>query len=273
MNVFTIFLILTILATVVYIFAAAITVSTLWKALIAFVLIYIAVNLLFALVLWIISLFLPMKPLEDKQNRLARIGCVLIAQFVVGYGGVRTTIVGKEKIPTDSRFLFISNHKSNFDPLILMAELPEYDITFVSKPENVKIPLAGKYAFSAGCIAMDRENNREALKSILLAADYMKKDICSISIYPEGTRSKTNEMLPFHAGSFKIAQRAGVPVVVACTKGTEKLKKNAFKRRTDITLEVLEVIPAEQVKTMSTNELSDYSRSLIEKTLGGYEHE
>ena len=74
-------------------------------------------------------------------------------------------------------------------------------------------------------------------------------------------------MLPFHAGSFKIAQRAGAPVVVACVRGSEKVKRPHLFKSVDVYLDILEVIPAGQVKAMSTNELADYSRSLMEQQL------
>ena len=132
---------------------------------------------------------------------------------------------------------------------------------------NLKIPIAGVIAKNAGFLPIDRENNREALKTILQAAEYLKKGVCNMGIYPEGTRSRTGEMLPFHAGSFKIAQRAGAPVVVACVRGSEKVKRPHLFKSVDVYLDILEVIPAEQVKAMSTNELADYSRSLMEQQL------
>ena len=118
-----------------------------------------------------------------------------------------------------------------------------------------------------GYLAIDRENDREALKTILRAADYMKRGICSVGIYPEGTRSHSHAMLPFHNGSFKAAQRAHVPVAVACSRGTEKLNKGFFLHPHDVYLEILELIPADQVKTMSTQELAEHSRALMQAWL------
>ena len=116
-------------------------------------------------------------------------------------------------------------------------------------------------------LPIDRENNRNALKTILAAADYIKKDICSIAVYPEGTRSKSNQLLPFHAGSFKIAQKANCPLVICSVWGVEKLKFWKYISGNDVYLRILDVVPAEKVKQMSTGELSDYSRSLIEESL------
>ena len=127
--------------------------------------------------------------------------------------------------------------------------------------------MVGRIVAGACFLPIDRNNDREAIKSILAAVDYLKRDICSICIYPEGTRSKTGELLPFHHGSFKIAQRAGVPLVIAACSGSEKAKKNLFLRPTHIYLDVAEVVPAEQVKAMTTAELSDHARDVIAAAL------
>ena len=106
-----------------------------------------------------------------------------------------------------------------------------------------------------------------SLKTILQAADYLKRGVCNIGIYPEGTRSRTGQLLPFHAGSFKIAQKAGVPVVVACSRGTEKVKKCFFFWKTPVYLDILEVIDADRVKAMSTNDLAGEAKRLIQARL------
>ena len=232
-----------------------------------FVLVFALMHLVYLTVWWL--LVLPVdrtKPLE-KQNPRAREACRGVGRFLCLYGGLKPHISGEDKLPEDSRFLFVCNHKSMFDPLMVIAFLCKWNISFISKPSNLEIPMVGDIAYSAGYLPIDRENDRAALKTILTAADYLKRDLCSVGIYPEGTRSKTSELLPFHAGSFKTAQRANVPLAVACVRGTENIKKRLFLRPTDVYLDILEVIPAAQVKAMSTVELSDYARRRIEEGL------
>jgi 1-acyl-sn-glycerol-3-phosphate acyltransferase len=154
-----------------------------------------------------------------------------------------------------------------FDPLVTEYMLRKYNLAFISKPSNMEIPVISNLAWGAGFLPIDRENDREALKSILQAADYLKRDICSMAVYPEGTRSKTGELGPFHAGSFKIAQRAKAPVVIASIQGTEKVSKNIPFRPTHVKLDILEVIPDEEVKAMNTQELAARSRGRIEQNL------
>ncbi len=206
------------------------------------------------------------RPLE-RQNRTAYRGTRVVADILCFYGGVRAKLIGAEKLPK-SPFLLVGNHRSLFDPLLGMSLLRDYNLSYVSKPSNLKIPLVGDVAYAAGFLPIDRENDRKALKTILQAADYLKRGLCSMGIYPEGTRSRTGELLPFHAGSFKIAQRAGVPLAITVTRGTEKLGKRLLLRPTRVELEVLELLPAERVKAMSTQELAAYSRARIAAALG-----
>ena len=76
-------------------------------------------------------------------------------------------------------------------------------------------------------------------------------------IYPEGTRSHGTAMLPFHSGSFKIAQKAGVPIVVGTVEGTERIARNVPWRRSHVYVRIREVIPAETVKAATTNALTE----------------
>ena len=207
------------------------------------------------------------KPLQE-QKKICRLGVADIATWLCSYAHVHTAISGRELLPEQGRFLLVCNHRSAFDPVVKASVLRDYNLAFISKPSNLKLPFIGPLAYGAGFIPINRENDREALKSILQAADYLKRNLCSIAVYPEGTRSKTGRLLPFHAGCFKIAQRAKVPVAVAAIRGTEKVGKNFPFRRTDVQLDILELIPAETVSALNTQELSAHCRSRIAAHLG-----
>lgn len=235
-----------------------------WAGILIFVLCFIAEILIFALVLVISAARVDMtKPIE-KMSLLSRRCCDGIATLLCDLGGLRAKVSGIENLPEGQRFLLVCNHRSAADPMVLAHALKNYDVAFISKPSNMALPVIGKMAYGAGFLAIDRENDRNALKTILTAANYLKNDICSMCIYPEGTRSRDGKLLPFHAGSFKIAQRAGAPVVIACSLGTDSVKKNIFKlRASKLKLDILELIDAEKVKEMSTVELAEHSRELI----------
>ena len=230
--------------------------------------IFLAVNIVY--ILWAFSTCQLVrdttKPIE-KEKPLCRFATSTIFNMVCSYMGLGITVTGREKLPQDAKYLLVCNHRSGFDPVVIMDRLAKEKISCIAKPSIMSLPVIGRVAHGIGCLAIDRDNDRNALKTILAAANYLKKGVCNICIFPEGTRSKSGELLPFHAGSFKIAQRAGAPVVIAAIDGTENIMKNVPLRRTRVSLKILEVVPAEQVKAMQTQELADYSRELIAKTL------
>ena len=240
----------------------------LWKCALVWLGSFAALNVLYVL-FWVIvaATVDDTKPLK-KQRELCRFGCANIAGWLSDWAGLRVTVTGEELLPREGRFMLVCNHRSMFDPIVGADRLRQYNISYISKPSNLKLPFIGKLAYGAGFLPIDRSNDREALKTILLAADYLKRDLCSMAVYPEGTRSRDGKLLPFHAGSFKIAQKAGVPLVIAAIDGTEQVHRLFPCRRTRVRLQILEVVSAERVKAMGTRELSDYSRARMAAALG-----
>lgn len=239
---------------------------TLWKLLLVFVLAFLAVNLIYLLFLAVVSLFVDNTRPMKRQNRICAKGVIGISEVGLGYCGVKTKITGIEKLPEGEYFQLVANHRSLFDPLIIVKCLKKYNVSFIGKPSALAIPVIGKIGYGAGCLPIDRENDKNALKTIVIAINYIKSGICSVAIFPEGTRNKTDDaLLPFHAGSFKIAQRANAPLVIACLKGTRDIDRNMFRRRTFTELVILDVISAEENAKMTTAQLAQYSSSLIEK--------
>ena len=259
--------ILSLIASVVYGLAAAFPPAELWKCPLAFALAFLGFSALYVASAAVVSLFVDRSWPRKKQNPLCRGYIARGGELCCFYCGVRTHLCGAEKLPQGERFLFVANHRSLFDPLALFHALRAYNLAYISKPSNMKLPVLGPIAAGACFLPIDRENDREALKTILCAADYLKRDLCSICIFPEGTRSKSRALLPFHHGSFKIAQRAHAPLVIAAVSGTDMVKKNILRRPTDVYIDILEVVPADEVRAETTAALSDHARALIAAAL------
>lgn len=184
-------------------------------------------------------LFIPVMALEwviGKFNMQAKsISSLRIIQgvfrLVLWISGVKVTEIGKENVPTDQSVLYVGNHRSCFDILLLYVRC--HGLTgFVSKKEMEKWPLLRVWMRYLNCLFLDRENLKEGLKTILKAIDYVKSGI-SICIFPEGTRCKTEdelEMLPFHDGSFKIAQKSGCPIIPIALNNTSAMFEDQFPR-------------------------------------------
>ena len=142
--------------------------------------------------------------------------------------------------------------------------------TIITKPENLRIPIAGTMIYRANFLPINREDPREAMRTVQAAAKLLENDVVSVGVYPEGTRNRTPEagLLPFHNGVFKIAQKAKAPLVVATVQGAETIRKNLPWRHTDVTLHICEVIPTEELGG-STAALSERVQRIMEEDLAG----
>lgn len=183
--------------------------------------------------------------------------------------GIRLHTEGLEKIPAEGRFLLVGNHRSNFDPILTWYVLKKYQLAFISKPENFRIPIFGRLIRKCCFLPIDRENPRNAISTVHKAAKLLKKDSVSVCVYPEGTRSKSGELLPFHNGVFKIAQKAQTPIVVLSVSGTEKIHKNYLRRKTDVYLRIVDVIPAQTVTESHTAALGERVRQALLQEIEG----
>jgi len=159
------------------------------------------------LIEWIIGKFNP--GLKDRSAKAIVSWGFRCIRFITG---TKVIVKGLENIPTDSAALFVGNHRSYFDIVLTCPIFP--GITgYVAKIEMIKWPLLSTWMKNIHCLFLDRENIKEGLKTILAGVDEVKKGV-SLCIFPEGTRNKTKDtFLPFHEGSFKIAEKGGVPVV------------------------------------------------------------
>ena len=230
---------------------------------------FIVCLFLFLVIAYICTLKVDIEKEIDAPYKVYSKFCTQFAQMLCILSGVKTIVNGIEKIPSDTRFMLVSNHRSNLDPIVAMDKLRNYDLIFVSKIANMHIPVIGKFIHMAGYLAIDRENARNAVKTINKAAEYIKNDAGSIAIYPEGTRTKGEKMIDFHPGSFKIAKKTNVPIVVTSIRGTEKCKYMFFNR-SEVIIDIIDVISAEEVKASKTVELSEKARSMIFNNLKSY---
>ena len=180
---------------------------------------------------------------------------------------VRIKVTGRELLPKGTRYLLICNHRSKFDPILTWYALGSEQLAFISKPENFRVPVYGKIIHRCLFMPIDRENPRNAMKTVNRAADLLKRDEVNIAVYPEGTRNYGKELLPFHGAMFKIAQKANVPIVVMTAKGTYEIQKNYPLHRSRVTLDILGVLSAEEVKSMKTAAISDKVAEMMNQNL------
>jgi len=138
---------------------------------------------------------------------------------------------GLEHIPRDQPVMYASNHSSMFDIWALFATLPG-SVRFVAKQELFKIPLLGGAMRAVGHIPIDRAARKKAFEAYDEAARTIREGTSSIVVFPEGTRSRTGELLPFKNAPFGLAIAAQVPIVPVYVHHTfEILPKGAWRLR------------------------------------------
>ena len=149
-------------------------------------------------------------------------------KIILFLAGTKIDIKGLENIPKDRSVLFISNHRSDFDIVIIYALLPVLT-GFVSKIEVKKVPILRRWMQFNKCVFLDRKNPREGLKAILAAVENVNNGT-SMYIAPEGTRNHEKEMLPFKPGSLKIAEKSGCPIIPIALTNTDAIFENQKPR-------------------------------------------
>ena len=230
---------------------------------------FLVLGLLYFLLLWFLCAIVRLDKPQEKDSRLYRTLTVLTAQAALTVLRMRVHTRGLEKTPKSGRFLLVCNHLDNLDPVTLMWFFRKSRLAFISKRENSSMFLVGKLMHKTLCQLVNRENDREALKTILRCIEILNKDLASVAVFPEGYTSMDEKLHPFRSGVFKIALRAKVPVVVCTLQNTQKVFRNALRLRpTDVHLHLLEVIPVEELKNVTAVELSQRVHKLMADDLG-----
>lgn len=204
---------------------------------------------------------------QEKPSRFWQWNMDQLAEIICALVGARITVNGTEKLPEGQRYLMVCNHRSIFDPIASIKHFGAKEYVYISKPENFKIPIVGAVMHKCGCLPVNRDNNREALAMVKSASKFIQDDTASVVIYPEGTRSREDELLPFHAGSFKIAQRTGVPVVISAIHGTDEIVRNVPLKKTKIEIDILDVLNGDFVKSHTTKETAAIAQKMIQEHL------
>ena len=230
---------------------------------------YVFWLLFYTLFLFVLSLFINKKKPVTKAHHGMRRLTVETMELIMIVGRIRVHAEGLERIDRKKPFLLVANHRSMIDPFLPLVLVKGTEIVYICKPEILKMPIAGSIAHICGYPFIDRENNREALKTIFRAVDIIREEHTSVGIYPEGSRNKTDApLLPLHPGSFAIAKRANAPIVVAATRNTGNALKRIILHRTDVYFRVVDVLPAESLAGRSTQEIADLVREMLEAALG-----
>jgi 1-acyl-sn-glycerol-3-phosphate acyltransferase len=164
----------------------------------------------------------------DRNGRIVHYLSKVFSKVILSISGVKINVSGIEYLDPKEKYIFVSNHLSYYDIPILMQCIPN-TLRFIYKKSMNKIPLFGWAMYLGKYIPIDRSDGRSALKSLRRASQIIKKGI-SVSIFPEGTRSKDGKIGEFKKGIFVLADEANEMIVPITIIGTNKiLPKHKFR--------------------------------------------
>jgi 1-acyl-sn-glycerol-3-phosphate acyltransferase len=152
-------------------------------------------------------IFSLISPGENKIHRVARIW----AKILLILSNTRVGVIGAENVLIGKPQIFMANHQSDFDILIVLGFVPG-QFRWIAKKELFRIPLFRTAMRNAGYIEIDRQQHDKAMKSLDMAAQKIREGK-SVMTFPEGTRSKDGKIKPFKQGMFHLAIKSGVPII------------------------------------------------------------
>jgi 1-acyl-sn-glycerol-3-phosphate acyltransferase len=196
--------------------------------------------------------------------------------YALGHGGVwlaltlagiRYRVAGKEHVPNDSAVVFCSNHESNVDPPVLFEALHRR-LRVLYKAELHKFPIMGTVFDRGGFVPVDRADRDKAMASIAQGAASLRAGH-SFLIFPEGTRSRTGQLLRFKKGGFIMAIQAQVPIMpVAVQGGRAAMRKgSAIVRPVRVSVRIGPPIPTTGLTLEDRDALIERVRTEVERLL------
>lgn len=243
--------------------------ALLWIGPLTFAGSFLALMVLAFLFLWLVTAFVDLKKPQEHDSKFYRTLVALYVPAICTILRMRVHTRGLEKTPTDGRFMLVCNHLFDFDPVVLLGWFGKSQLAFISKWENSAMFIVGKVMHKLMCQLINRENDREALKTILRCIQLLKEDECSIAVFPEGYTSVDGRLHHFRPGVFKIAMKAQVPIVVCTITNTNRVVHNILRlKHTDIELHLIDVIPAEALKGRTAVDISEQVYQMMLNDLG-----
>jgi 1-acyl-sn-glycerol-3-phosphate acyltransferase len=193
-------------------------------------------------------------------------GYYIFSPVILAISMVRVKASGLENI-LDEPAIYAANHASQLD-IPIMCTRVNRPMFFIAKIELKKVPILSQYIKVVGMILVDRKNRERAMASMRTAIQDIQGGK-SIAAFPEGTRTKTGELLPFKKGIFTIAKEGRIPIVPMAIVGSAKALSSGsfFIRPATVELRILPALNSDEFFNMSIEEMANHTRSLIQQEI------
>ncbi len=189
-----------------------------------------------------------------------------VAKFSCFWLGVRPIVNGLDKIPLNETVVFYCNHESYLDMFILYVILSKWPHATMYKKVIDTYPLARGMAKALGGVAIDREDDKQALRVILTIIKEVNEGV-NFLIFPEGTRAKQESLNPYKAGSFKVVQKTKTKAVLLALDGTFKKIMTFPFIPTPIYFNVVDVLDEKDYENKTTNEIASLANAIVQEDI------
>lgn len=208
-------------------------------------------------ILWLYCVVLPIAKRTNPNSKFRDWYTVHVIKFVNLMCGAKVVVEGRENLCKDKKVLYVANHKSNLDPL-LMFEAMDRAVAAAAKSDLMKIALIRPFFRAYNMIIINRSSDREAAKSIVEGIKYMKQGYGMI-LFPEGgvkTR-EVEQMVSIKPGAYKLAIKSEAVIQPVVIIGSSKLcNHKLFQPRKKIIVRILPAISYEEYKDLNTHEIA-----------------
>lgn len=199
----------------------------------------------------------------SPQTIILFLSRVMWTPLVCAVSFVRVKLHHKERIPLHRNVIYVANHTSQYD-IVAMARVFPVALFYIAKEELRKVPFLGWYMIMIGHIFVDRKNKDKALQSLKQAGEKIKQGK-NVITFPEGTRSRTGELLLFRRGSFIISKESLVPIVPIAIFGAREVLSSGSMGLRPGTIHVMigEEITVQEIEQLEVEQLSDLARKRV----------
>ena len=194
--------------------------------------IWISINVFFWTLFFGIGSIISIK-LSNNKNNFKYYG-IKWSEVLIKASGVQLEIIGEHNIKDNKNYIFAPNHSSFMDFPVLFVAINKY-LVFVAKKELKKIPIFKSILNVSGFIFVDRDNTSDAIDSLNELKSDIKNTPRSVVVFPEGTRSSSNQLQSFKKGAAVLSINTGLPIIPVYIMGsfdwwdTKNFRKNSNK--------------------------------------------
>ncbi len=186
------------------------------------------------------------------------------ARTILVMSGVPVRVEGRERLASAESAVIVANHESFADILVLLSCLP-MQVRFLAKRSVFRVPVLGWSIRAAGFIPVDRGDRRRSAATVEAALARLQGGR-SVVIFPEETRTRTGDLLPFKKGAALLALRSGLPLLPVGIAGTRRVlpRESLLPTSGPVAVVIGELIPVTGLEAKDRARLTDTAREAVE---------